>query len=90
MFAVVYQIAGCAGKVQVLHGDQGRQTRSARDQESDGMLKKPLVVLTGDSAEVDRRHLEMVKPGTLYLVLPPPAADRAAACPCTIENEEEE
>jgi hypothetical protein len=36
-------------------------------------LKKPLAVLTGDSAEVDPRHLEMVKAGTLYVILPPPA-----------------
>ena len=35
------------------------------------LLKKPTAVLTGDSAEVDPRHLEVVKPGTLYLVIPP-------------------
>jgi hypothetical protein len=32
--------------------------------------KKPTKVLAGTSAEVDPRHLELVKPGTLYLVLP--------------------
>jgi hypothetical protein len=37
-----------------------------------GLLKKPLAVLTGDKSEVDPRHLEMVKAGTLYVVLPPP------------------
>ena len=36
------------------------------------MLKTRTPVLTGDSAEVDPRNLEMVKPGTLYLVFPPP------------------
>src|SRR5262245_24131883 len=35
-------------------------------------LKKPTAVLTGECAEVDPRHLELVKPGTLYLVVPPP------------------
>ena len=35
-------------------------------------LKKPMAVLTGECAEVDPRHLELVKPGTLYLVVPPP------------------
>jgi hypothetical protein len=35
------------------------------------LLKKSTAVLTGDSEEVDPRHLEVVKPGTLYLVLPP-------------------
>ncbi len=46
-----------------------------------GMLKKPTVVLTGDSAEVDSRHLEMVKPGTLYLVLPPPEPQQVTPPP---------
>ena len=36
------------------------------------LLKKRTAILTGDSAEVDPRHLTLVKPGTLYLVLPPP------------------
>jgi hypothetical protein len=35
-----------------------------------GLLKKKTAVLTGTSAEVDPRQLELVKPGTLYLVLP--------------------
>ena len=35
-------------------------------------LKKPTPVLTGECAEVDPRHLELVKAGTLYLVVPPP------------------
>jgi hypothetical protein len=35
------------------------------------MLKKSTPVLTGDRAEVDPRHFEMVKPGTLYVVVPP-------------------
>jgi hypothetical protein len=38
------------------------------------MLKKPTAVLTGDSAEVEPRALEVVKPGTLYLMLPAPRA----------------
>jgi hypothetical protein len=38
------------------------------------MLKKPTAVVTGDSAEVDPRVLEVVKPGTLYLMLPTPRA----------------
>jgi hypothetical protein len=36
-------------------------------------LKKPTAVLTGDSAEVDPRNLEVVKPGTLYVITPLPA-----------------
>jgi len=36
------------------------------------LLKKAKAVLTGESTEVDPRHLELVKPGTLYLVVPPP------------------
>src|SRR5262245_33945201 len=35
-------------------------------------LKKTTPVLPGECAEVDPRHLELVKPGTLYLVVPPP------------------
>jgi hypothetical protein len=35
-----------------------------------GLFKKKTAVLTGTSAEVDPRQLELVKPGTLYLVLP--------------------
>jgi hypothetical protein len=53
-----------------------------------GLLKKRTAVLTGESADVDPRNLELVKPGTLYLVLPrldfetpppppaPPGADK--------------
>jgi hypothetical protein len=36
------------------------------------MLKTRTAVLTGESAEVDLRHLEWIKPGTLYLVVPQP------------------
>jgi hypothetical protein len=36
------------------------------------MLKQRMPVLTGDSPDVDPRALELVKPGTLYLVPPPP------------------
>jgi hypothetical protein len=36
-------------------------------------LLKERPVLTGDSAEVDPRHLELVKPGTVYVVFPPAA-----------------
>jgi hypothetical protein len=32
--------------------------------------KKPTEVLAGPSAEVDPRHLALIKPGTLFLVLP--------------------
>jgi hypothetical protein len=35
-------------------------------------LKKRTAVLTGESTEVDQRHLVLIKPGTLYLVVPPP------------------
>ena len=35
-------------------------------------LKKPMAVLTGERAKADPRHLELVKPETLYLVIPPP------------------
>lgn len=37
-------------------------------------LKKPTAILIGDQAEVDPRQLEIVKPGTLYLLRPPPQA----------------
>ena len=33
-------------------------------------LKKPTAVLTGEDAKLDPRHLELIKPGTLYLVIP--------------------
>src|SRR5262245_28253271 len=33
-------------------------------------LKKPTAVLTGEGCDVDPRHLQLVRPGTLYLVLP--------------------
>jgi hypothetical protein len=36
------------------------------------MLKQKTPVLTGDKADVEPQNLELVKPGTLYLVLPPP------------------
>jgi hypothetical protein len=36
------------------------------------LLKKPLAVLIGDKTEVDPRNLQIVKEGTLYLILPPP------------------
>jgi hypothetical protein len=36
-------------------------------------LTKPTAVLTGEGAEADPRNLEVVKPGTLYLVMPTPA-----------------
>jgi hypothetical protein len=49
------------GKLETLEGKKAA-----------ALLKKPIAVLTGDSAEVDPRHLEMVKPGTLYLILPAP------------------
>jgi hypothetical protein len=39
------------------------------------LLKQPKAVLTGESAEVDPRHLELVKPGTLYVALPAPKAE---------------
>jgi hypothetical protein len=34
------------------------------------MLAKETAVLTGQGAEVDPRHLEMVKPGMVYVMLP--------------------
>jgi hypothetical protein len=39
------------------------------------LLKQPTAVLTGNSAEVDPRHLETVKPGTLYVVVPSTTAE---------------
>jgi hypothetical protein len=33
-------------------------------------LKQPTSVLTGPSAEIDLRHLELIRSGTLYVVLP--------------------
>jgi len=38
------------------------------------LLKDKTAVLTGNSTEVEPRHLDLIKPGTLYLVLPPPTA----------------
>ena len=40
-----------------------------------GMLKQKTPVLTGATADVDPRNLELVKPGTLYLVVPLPQTD---------------
>jgi len=34
-------------------------------------LKKPTTVLLGDSADLDSHHLELIKPGTIYLSIPP-------------------
>jgi hypothetical protein len=36
-----------------------------------GMLKEKTAILTGESAELDDKALELVKPGTLYIVAPP-------------------
>jgi hypothetical protein len=33
-------------------------------------IKKPTPVLLGESAEVDPRYLELIKPGTIYLAVP--------------------
>lgn len=49
------------GKLKAL--DAGRAT---------ALLKNRTAILTGSSTAVDPRHLVLVKPGTLYLVLPPP------------------
>jgi hypothetical protein len=35
------------------------------------LLKERSVVLTGESATLDPRQLDLIKPGTLYVVLPP-------------------
>jgi hypothetical protein len=35
------------------------------------LLKEPTAILTSTSAEIDPRHLELIRPGTLYLVIPP-------------------
>jgi hypothetical protein len=37
-----------------------------------GMLKKRTAILAGEGCEVDPRHLELIKPGTLYLLVPQP------------------
>jgi hypothetical protein len=37
------------------------------------LLKKKTAVLTGDSAEVEPRALELIRPGTLCVIVPPPA-----------------
>lgn len=42
-------------------------------------LKKRTAVLTGQCAKVDPRHLAVIRPGTLYLVLPPPTAPPAVS-----------
>jgi hypothetical protein len=36
------------------------------------LLKEPRAVLAGQGTEVDPRNLELVNPGTLYVVFPPP------------------
>jgi hypothetical protein len=49
-----------------------------------GMLKKKSPVLTGESADVDPQGLELVKAGTLYIVVPapqPPAVPQPFAPP---------
>ncbi len=35
------------------------------------LLKKPAAVLVGETADVDARSLELIKPGTVYLAVPP-------------------
>ena len=45
------------------------------------LLKKRTAILTGDSATVDPRHLELVKPGTRYLVIPPSPLQKPAPRP---------
>jgi hypothetical protein len=59
---------GKGGKLEPLDADKAA-----------ALLKKPTTVLTGESAEVDPRYLEIVKPGTLYLVLPEPMPVEAVA-----------
>jgi hypothetical protein len=34
-----------------------------------GLLEKPAAIITGTSAELDPRQMELVKPGTLYVIL---------------------
>jgi hypothetical protein len=36
------------------------------------LLNKSTLVLAGDSADVDPRHLELIRTGTIFLLLPPP------------------
>lgn len=38
------------------------------------MLKKPAAVLAGESAELDARQLAMVRPGTMFVVIPQESA----------------
>jgi hypothetical protein len=45
------------------------------------LLQKRTAVLTGESAEVDPRHLELVKPGTLCMIYLPPAPPAPPAPP---------
>ena len=42
-----------------------------------GMLTKPITVLVGD-ADVDPRHLELIRPGTIYLVIDEPSRPNEA------------
>jgi hypothetical protein len=48
---------------------EGKLEAVARDKAA-ALWKKPTAVLSGTRADVDPRLLELVKPGTLYLVLP--------------------
>ena len=61
--AVKFFTVTAEGKLQPLDAAKATET-----------LEKTTPVLTGDSAEVEARNLELVRPGTLYLVLPPPEA----------------
>jgi len=51
------------GKLEAINADKAT-----------AMLKKKTAVLTGDSADVDPRTLELVKPGTLCVISPPAAS----------------
>jgi hypothetical protein len=60
------------GKLETLDADKAA-----------ALLKKATPVLTGESAEVDPRQLELAKPGTLYLVLPPHLPEQILTPPGT-------
>jgi hypothetical protein len=66
--SVTMQASGC--KFFVVTKDSKLEAIDA--DKATAMLKKKTAVLTGDNANIDPRTLELVKPGTLCVISPPP------------------
>ncbi len=69
---MVYKEQVAAEKCKFFTVTKDGKLEALEAKKATALLKKPVAVLTGDSTEVDPHHLEMVKEGSLYVVLPPP------------------